>query len=194
MRHRRDIRKALGGYPKEIILNDGTGVTIRPVTGGDARSLHDFFMRLTEDDRWFLNHDVRDLELIHGWVAEQDPDRVLSVVALLQGRIIANAVLMLKVYGAKSHIGKVRICVDPGYRERRLGTWMLLDLHNLGMDLGLKRLTMQLVRDRDVSLIGAVGRLDFRQVAVLENYVLDRQGIAHDLVIMTKTLPEGPVR
>jgi ribosomal protein S18 acetylase RimI-like enzyme len=96
---------------------------------------------------------------------------------------------MMKRYGAKSHIGKVRISVDPGFRDRRLGTWMLLDLVNLSMTMGLQMLVMRLVQDRDASLINGVRKLDFIEEAVLKNYLMGREGQAHNLVIMTKRLP-----
>jgi len=172
-----------------VILKDGTGVTLRPLEPGDEEALHRMFRRLTEDERWFLNHDVTDARLIHEWVSDQDPNRVVSVVALLEGRIIANAVLMMKDYGAKSHVGKVRITVVPEFRERRLGTWMLLDLISLGMSVGLRMLVMRLVEGRDASLINSVRKLGFDEEAVLRDYVLDKDGNPQNLVIMIKRLP-----
>jgi hypothetical protein len=183
------VKEMFRDYPKEVILKDGTGVTLRPLEPGDEQSLHSLFRRFNEEDRWFLNHDVTDADLIHRWVHELNQERVVSIIARLEGRIIANAVLMMKDYGAKSHIGKVRITVDPDFRERRLGTWMLLDLISLGMAVGLRMLVMRLVQDRDASLINSVRKLDFKEEAVLRDYVLDRGGGPHHLVIMTKRLP-----
>jgi ribosomal protein S18 acetylase RimI-like enzyme len=96
---------------------------------------------------------------------------------------------MMKRYGAKRHIGKIRISVDPSYRERRLATWMLLDLVNLAMATGLRLLVMRLVKYRDESVINSVKKLDFVEEGFLKDYVLDRQGNPHGLVIMTKRLP-----
>ena len=176
-------------YPKEVILKDGTGVTLRPLRVGDEHALFEMFGRLPEDDLWFLNHDVSDSELIADWIKKLDPSRVISLVALLEGRIIANAALMMKRYGAKSHIGKVRISVEPGFRDKRLGTWMLLDLVNLAMAVGLELLVMRLVQDRDASVINAVRKLGFTEEAVLKNYLRGKGGQAHNLLIMTKRLP-----
>lgn len=189
MEKHRNEEIALRGYPKEVILKDGTGVTLRPAQKGDEKALYEMFKRLSEEELWFLNHDVTDPKLVDDWIKSLDPKRVISIVAVLEGRIIANAVLMRKVYGAKSHIGKIRISADPRYRDKRLGTWMLLDLMNLAMAIGLKMLVMRLVRDRDAPVIGGAKKLDFIEEAVLKNYVLDKEGNPHDLVIMTKRLP-----
>ena len=189
MRCQRDFSELLKDYPKEVILKDGTGVTLRPLKDGDENTLFKMFRRLSVDDLWFLNHDVSDPGLIADWINNLDPNRVISIVALLEGRIVGNAVLMMKRHGAKSHIGKVRISVDPGFRDRRLGTWMLLDLVNLSMAMGLQMLVMRLVQDRDASLINGVRKLGFIEEAVLKNYLMGGEGQAHNLVIMTKRLP-----
>jgi ribosomal protein S18 acetylase RimI-like enzyme len=185
---KRSPRDVLRDYPKEVILSNGTGVTLRPLLPGDQKLLFEMFRRLTEEELWFLNHDVSDSTLIEEWIRNLNPNRVISVVALLEGKIIGNAALMLKSYGAKSHIGKVRISVDPAYRGIRLATWMLLDLINLAMAIGLQMLVMRLVQDRDISVINGVRKLDFTEAAVLKNYVLDREGNPHNLVILTKRL------
>jgi ribosomal protein S18 acetylase RimI-like enzyme len=189
MRCQRDFSELLKDYPKEVILKDGTGVTLRPLKDGDEDALFKMFRRLSVDDLWFLNHDVSDPGMIAEWINNLDPNRVISIVALMEGRIVGNAVLMMKRYGAKSHIGKVRISVDPGFRDRRLGTWMLLDLVNLSMTMGLQMLVMRLVQDRDASIINSVRKLDFIEEAVLKNYLIGGGGQTHNLVIMTKRLP-----
>jgi L-amino acid N-acyltransferase YncA len=190
MKKRYDPAGILKGYPKEIILKDGTGVTLRSLRDGDQEALFGLFQSLSEEDLWFLNQDVSDRQLMDEWVRGLDPNRVVSIVAVLEGAIVGNAVLMMKTYGAKSHIGKVRITVAPPYRDKRLGTWMLLDLVNLAMAVGLRLLTMRLVRGRDASVISGVGKLGFVEQAVLKDYVVDREGNPHDLVVMSKRLPE----
>jgi GNAT superfamily N-acetyltransferase len=185
----RDVKEVLLDYPKEVILKDGTGLTLRPIRKGDEEALHAMFGRLPEEDLWFLNHDVSDPGMIGEWIGDLDAGRVLSIAAVLEGLIIGNAVLMRKRFGAKSHIGKIRISVDPRFRDRGLGTWMLLDLINLAMSVGLRMLVMRLVRERDLPVIMGIEKLGFAEEAVLRNYVLDRAGRSHDLVIMTKRLP-----
>ena len=123
---------------------------------GDQDALFRMFHRFPKDELWFLNHDVNDPALMDEWIGNLDLKRVVSIVALLEGKVIANAVLMMKGYGAKKHIGKIRIAVDPAMREKRLGTWMLLDLINLAVVIGLKILVMRLIEDRDMAVIQGV--------------------------------------
>ncbi len=188
MERQRTLASVLRDYPKEVILKNGTGVTLRPLRDGDQKALFEMFQRFPKEELWFLNHDVNRPELIDGWIQNLGNRRVVSVVALLEGRIIANAVLMRKDYGAKRHIGKVRIAVDPAMREKRLGTWMLLDLINLAVAIGLRILVMRLIEDRDMAVIQGVKKLLFVEQAVLRDHVLDMEDNPHNLVILTKRL------
>ena len=188
MERQRTLTNVLNDYPKELILNDGTGVTLRPLADGDQDALFKMFHRFPKEELWFLNQDVNDPDLIDGWVRNLNPKRVVSIIALLEGRVIANAVLMMKDYGAKKHIGKIRIAVDPAMREKRLGTWMLLDLINMAVAIGLEILVMRLIEDRDIAVIQGVKKLDFVERAVFKDYVLDMEENPHNLVILTKRL------
>ena len=188
MERQRTLTNVLNDYPKELILNDGTGVTLRPLADGDQDALFKMFHRFPKEELWFLNQDVNDPDLIDGWVRNLNPKRVVSIIALLEGRVIANAVLMMKDYGAKKHIGKIRIAVDPAMREKRLGTWMLLDLINMAVAIGLEILVMRLIEDRDIAVIQGVKKLDFVERAVFKDHVLDMEENPHNLVILTKRL------
>ncbi len=181
----------LEDYPKEVILNDGTGVTLRPLQAGDEALLFTMFNRFSEDDRWFLNHETNDPKVFDTWLRNKDTDGVISIVAVLEGGIIAHAALIRKPSGSRSHIGKIWISVDPSFREKRLGTWMLLELVNLAMTMGLEILVMKLIKGRDSAVMRGVKNLDFFEEAVLKDYIRDRGGNPYDLVIMVKRPHRG---
>jgi L-amino acid N-acyltransferase YncA len=175
-------------YPKEVILKDGTGVTIRLTREEDAQKIFEMFQRFSEEDRWFLDDDVSDRKLIDSRVKEINRNRFNSIVAQLEDRIIALGLLKREGHGSQSHIGTIVISVDPQFRENRLGTWVLLDLINLAMEMGLEKLMMSLVRDRDALVIRGVKGLDFFEEARFQDHAKDKDGQAHDLVVMTKRL------
>jgi hypothetical protein len=175
-------------YPKEVILRDGTGVTLRLLRKEDRDPLLEMFSRLSEDDRWFLDGSLPDPAAEEKGMEKTSRNTMLSIAAFLEGKIIANGTLVRTCCGATSHVGKVRISVDPVFRGKYLATWMLLDLINLAMAWGLEILIMRLVQDKDLYLIRSVKKLDFSEEAILEDYVRDRQGNPHNLVIMIKRL------
>ena len=179
----------LKDYPKEVILRDGSGVTLRPLREDDEPLLHRMLSRLPDEDRWFLGLGDRVAEYAKKWAQNPDPDRVISIVAVLEGDMIAVAALVRGRPGAEGHVGRILISVAPAFRERRLGTWMLLDLVNAAMSMGLERLVMYLVEGRDESIMRGVEKLRFVKEAVLEAFIKDSNGAFHDLAIMVKRIP-----
>ena len=175
-------------YPKEAILKDGTGVTIRLTRENDEQKIFEMFQRFPEEDLWFLDDDVSDRKLINSRVKEINRDRFNSIVAQLEDRVIALGLLKREHHGSQSHIGTILISVDPQFRENRLGTWILLDLINLAMEMELEKLMMSLVRNREAIVIRGIKSLDFIEEARFRDHVKGMDGQTHDLVVMTKRL------
>jgi hypothetical protein len=178
----------LEDYPKEAILKDGTGVSMRPLQQGDENLLVEMFKRFSEGDLWFIEGNVTDSGWIQNWVKDVDLKKMMSIVAVLGDEIIACGNLKQEHYEAERHVGKIRISVVPSFREKHLATWMLLDLINLAIEAGLETLVMPLVEDRDSPLIRSIEKLEFSKEAVLKNYVKDRAGSPHNLALMIKRL------
>lgn len=177
-------------YPKLLVLKDGTPVLLRPMRPEDERELRAFFERIPERERWFRRENVLDPTVIHKWFENMDYMRVLPMVAIREedGRIIANLSLHRRPWGFLSHIGHIRILVDPAYRGLRLGTWMLLDLVKLAMGMGVEKIVAEFVSGVEDAAMKGVEKLDFFKAAVLERHVKDPEGNYHDLVIMVKNL------
>jgi len=173
-------------YPKELVLKNCTEVVIRPLTEQDEQALRDFYSQVSEEDRWFMRFNVMDPAVIRGWV--QGKDEVFSIVADCCGQIAAHARLHTHAYGCYHHQGRLRIIVLPEFRQKRLGSWMLLDLIHLAMEKGLRELRADFVVGIEDAAIEAAYKLDFFKKALLEDFIIDPQGQLHNLLIMTKRL------
>jgi len=175
-------------YPKELVLKTGEEAVIRPLEKTDPQLLVDFYRGIPDDDRWYLRYDFLDPEVIRKWFDDIDSGTVRSIVALADDAIIAHASLYLRGFGSTTHVGRLRIMVAPQFRHKRLGTWMLLDLIQLAMDMGLTDLRSDFVADVEAAAIDAAFKLDFFEYATLKDYAKDPDGNRHDLVIMIKRL------
>src|SRR5438132_12138132 len=71
-------------------------------------------------------------------------------------RVVAAAALERRV----PEVAFLSMAIDPGYRGRRLGTWLLLDLVHLAAGLGIERLETAL-HPGDAAYRAALERLDF---------------------------------
>ena len=177
-------------FPRVATLNDGQQVTIRPLQSDDDTALHQFFLRVPEEDRFYLNNDVTSLEVIRGFTGNISLDVAIPLVAVSDDKIIADSTLHRSRRASRRHVGELRIVVDPDYRGRGLGARLIDELIQLGVDLGLERLAFELVDRREMPAIQAASAAGFEQVAVLEGRVRDMYGIMQDLVILELPLEE----
>lgn len=181
------------GYPRNLILKDGSEVALRPLDPmRDEAGLVDFFARVPEDERWYLVDEVADKKVVRSWARNVDPKRVLPIVAVREdGAIAAVATLHRYAHGARGHIGRIRLVVDAAQRNQRLGTYMLLDIIQLAVDVGLDLLVVEFIKGVEDKAIRAARRLDFFEQAVLADYARDQRGNRYDLVIMVKRIHRG---
>ncbi len=104
---------------------------------------------------------------------------------------VGHGSLHTRGFGATKHVGRFRVIVMPEFRNKRLGTWMLLDLIQAAMDKGLEALRADLIVGMEDGAIEAVRKFDFFKRAELKGYAVDPQGERHDMVVMVKRLHKG---
>ena len=175
-------------YPKECVLKDCEEAIIRPLASEDEKLLEGFYHRIPETDRWCMRYDTDRTDVIQKWMGHIDDGQVFSIVALCAGDIVGHGSLHMRDFGVTKHVGRFRIVVLPEFRNKRLGTWILLDLIQAAMDKGLQTLRTDLIKDLEDAAIEAVKKFDFFQRGELKNYAVDPEGNKHDMVIMIKRL------
>ena len=131
-------------FPCTAALYDGEEVTIRPLQPGDKAELLGFFLRVPEDDRFYLNSDVAAPEVIGEFTDRIDLEQTIPLVATVEDRILADATLHRSRRAARRHVGEIRVVVDPEYRNRGLGVRLIHELIQLGRDLELRTLVFEL--------------------------------------------------
>jgi GNAT superfamily N-acetyltransferase len=144
----------------------------------------EFFRRVPEEERFYLKEDVTIPEVINSWVQHIDYNRVFPMVALVHGEIVADATLHRTRAKARSHVGEIRIVVDPKYRNQGLGTMMVRELVEIAYDNGLDNLLFELVEGKEDDAIRVSERLGFTRVTTVPNAVKDMENKLHNLVVM----------
>ena len=129
---------ALAEYPKTVVLKDGAHLVLRPMAPGDDGRFAALLASLPLDEGGAI-------------AAGSEP-----VVLAFDGADAVGALVLER----QDTVGTVRVLLAPGYRGRRLGTWMLLDAVHLGAGLGLARLVAR-PRPDDPAYGAALRRLDF---------------------------------
>lgn len=178
-------------YPKECILKDCEEVVIRPLEPEDEAALNRFYGCIPEEDRWNLRYDTTKPEIIHSWIEKMKAGDIISIIAICSGDIVGHGSLRHRAFGITKHVGRFHIAVLPNYRNKRLGTWLLLDLVQVAMDKGLELMRADLIVGMEDAAIEAARKLDFIKRAELKGYAQDPQGNKYDMVIMIKRLHSG---
>jgi len=179
---------SLDRYPKEIILKDHTEIVLRPIEEGDLDNMVQFYKHLQVPFRWFLKEDPCDAEIIQKWIANHQMRKAFFLLAVHDDQIVANAILLMRLYGGRKHVGRLRIILAPDFMGKQLGNWMIFDLTKRAMEKGLEKLRADFVVGVEDRSIKAFQKMHFVKEGLLTDYVQDEKGNYHDYQIMTKQI------
>ncbi|MDP6453253.1 MAG: GNAT family N-acetyltransferase [SAR202 cluster bacterium] len=182
----------LSEYPKQLEAADDSVIIIEPLRPENRDALLEFFLRVPEDDRYYLKEDVTSPKVVGEWIDNMDYSRALPLIAQEDGRIVADGTLHRRRAGARSHLAEIRIVVDPDYRNKGVGRALMRELISIAEDSGLEKVIFELVADEQDDAKAAASALGFVQLSVVPNHIKDVRGRLHDLLIME--LPLGKWR
>ncbi len=174
----------LDDYPKEIELRDGENAIIRIATHDDETRLALFFLSVPEDQRDFLEYDLSDQESLQGWFGGPHWEEAFPMLAEVNGRIVAVA--LLKTYRVPwySHVGETWMIVHENMRGLGLGRIMASEIGGLALDLGIEKIKSE-VRADALSAIKILKQIGYVHEGILTDYVKDNQGQTHNVAIMS---------
>lgn len=176
-------------YPKKVTLRDGTAITLRLMVREDAEAVLQFFLAIPEAERWYLKEDVTSPRTVQRWAEDIDYRRALPLLAMTDdNRIVADAVLIRRRGGSRSHVAEFRIVVAPDFRNRGLGVTLIRELCDIANDAGIEKIVAEMVLGAEDEAINAAEWLGFYKVATLEAMAKDQEGHDCDLVIMNMPL------
>jgi len=187
-------------YPKTVALRDGTEVLVRRLAAGDEDALLSFFQAVPEAERFFLKDDVTSPDLIRGWVRDAerpDPEpsptprtagRAFALIAVDDGRVLAEAALVRRRGGARGHLADLRVVVAQDYRHRGLGTAILSELLDVARDSGLNGVLFEAVADVQAQALAAAESLGFIRLGLVHGGAIDPDGRLHDVVMLVMPL------
>jgi len=157
---------------------------IRPIEAGDSEALSRFFERIPESDRTFLKEDVGDPRVLADWV-RPDAGRTIAV----DDDQVVGALAVVPLVGWSSHVGEVRLVVDPEHRGRGIGRRLARQAVLDAVDMGLGKLVVEVISDQ-APLIAMFRGLGFEPEALLTDHVRDRSGQTRDLIVLANSVDE----
>ncbi len=177
------IRRIQRRYPSTDRLRGGRELILRLMTESDRTAWLSFARRLPPDDLLYMRWDVADERAVDQWLANIALGRTLTVLALEGTEIVGEASLTHNETDWTRHIGDIRIVVGPQVRGEGLGRFLAEEIFVLAELLGLLRLTAQMAHDQERAQAVFRG-LGFEPVALLPGFVMRRDAVLRDLVVM----------
>ena len=154
---------------------------IRPLEQRDQVALREFLRRIPEGDRTFFNEPVDDDAVLASWFAG-DGARWL---ALADGEMLGY-VAILPLQAWSSHVGEIRLIVDPAHRGEGVGTALARHAILEALRSGLSKLVVEVLANQEFT-IEMFSALGFDPEALLTGQVRDRGGELLDLMILAHT-------
>lgn len=174
-------------FPKDVGIKDGKTIKCRPLQAEDRDELFALFQAIPNGDRLFLKDDVSNQNVIDEWCNNINYDTIFPLVALCEGKIVADGTLHKQRERWMRPIGKVRLVVHPDYRRRHIGVCLVEELIEIARDAGLSKLDAEFIAEQ-TGAIEAFRSIGFTTAAVLHDHVYDLKGQTHDFVILTYDL------
>ena len=157
---------------------------IRPLEPGDRAAVERFLRRVPEGDRTFFKENVDDPTVIDAW-ARPSAARVLAVD---EGDVLGYLALV-PFHGWSSHVGEVRVIVDPEHRGRGVGRALARRAVLEAVALELSKLIVEVISDQESTVL-MFRSLGFEPEALLLDHVRDRSGRLRDLLLLAHSVDE----
>jgi RimJ/RimL family protein N-acetyltransferase len=120
---------------------------------------------------------------VERWAKSLDYDAALPILAVQGNRVVGSATLYRNGTGWKQRVGIVRILIDSDFRHKGLGTAMIREIRHLGEKLALNYLLAEVIEEQQAA-VRALERMGFERAVVYRNFINDRKGDLHNLVVL----------
>lgn len=169
-------------YPRTVPHADGE-ITLRLMTEADAAAVLAFAQALPAHDLLFLPRDITQPKVMEAWARDIGRGTILSVLALRGSAVLGCAAVIRDPHSWSGHVGEVRVLLSPELRGGGFGQQLAQEGCALALEHGLEKLVAQMTVDQR-GAIAVFQALGFRPEALLTQHVKDREGTAHDIVVL----------
>jgi len=175
------------GFPKDITLPNGSGITLRLMELGDKNKILAFARSLPQDDLLFLRTDITESASVEEWARNVERGDTATVIAEANGEIVGYASVHSDQARWTRRVGEIRVQVGATHRGVGLGRHLASQIFRIGQLRGLKKMAAMMTPDQ-AGARAAFEKLGFQVEALLQDWVVDRNGRPRDLLIMSHDL------
>ena len=178
---RAELAKALSAYPLKVTLN-GRSYTIRQMTTTDGEALRAFAHDLSAHDRLYMRRDLTSDDGIESWLDDIRNGVIHSLLAEDEQGVAGFTTIHLNKLEWTRHVADIRVATAARTRRTGLGRLLVREGFNLALALDVEKLMARMTPDQNGARI-LFEELGFTPEALLKDYVKDREGNYHDLLL-----------
>lgn len=170
-------------FPRQVTLGR-KAFNVRWMKPGDGAALLAFARSLDEDDLLFLRMDLTNQEAVDDFMRQIGDGSRVALIAESNGAMVGYGSLNRRPAHWQRHLGEIRTIVSKENRGGGLGRFLAEQMFATAREMGLTKVVAQMAREQD----GArrmFQRLGFTAEALLADWIQDRDGKPHDLVLMS---------
>ncbi len=153
----------------------------QPLAAGHLPALRAFLAALPDEDVTLVKEDVRDPAVADAWAAGRGAGRWW--VATGEDGAVLGLVGVRPLVGWSSHVGELRLVVDPARRRQGLGRALARHALREALEAGLAKVVVEVVAEQE-GAARMFGELGFRGEALLRDHIRDRDGELRDLLVL----------
>jgi len=177
-------RNGIDHYTHEITLPSGRTAWLRLMTAVDKRPVLEFARSLPPNDLLFLRSDITEEAAVDAWIADIEKGATVSLLAEMDGRVVGYASLHHDQARWTRRVGEIRVLLGPSSRGAGLGRRLAEEIFHFGERRGIKKMAAMMTPDQ-AGARAAFERLGFQVEALLQDWVVDRNGRPRDLLVMS---------
>ena len=181
------VHNHASGFPKELKLPDGRHAQLRLMGLSDRQKMLEFARALPPDDLLFLRTDITEPSIIDEWVRNVERGTTVTVLAEVDGGMAGYASVHSDQARWTRRVGEIRVQVGRQFRGLGLGRRLAAEIFKLGQSRGVKKMAAMMTPDQ-TGARAAFEKLGFQVEALLQDWVVDREGRPRDLLIMSYDL------
>ncbi|MFT4887243.1 MAG: GNAT superfamily N-acetyltransferase [Pseudohongiellaceae bacterium] len=174
----------LSDYPQTAELKSGKSITLKAMHADDRSAIMAFAKQLPEEDLLFLTIDLTQKESIDGWLNNIKTGSSISLVAYAGDELVGYATVHKETAPWTRKVGEIRVNIAPQMRSQGLGRLLISHIFDIARDNELTKILARMTSEQKDAQT-AFGKLGFVAEALLADFIVDRKGVSHDLVMMT---------
>jgi L-amino acid N-acyltransferase YncA len=172
---------------KTLTLSDGRMVALRAMGLADRDKIIAFARSLPQDDLLFLRTDITESSNIDDWMRHIKEGATVTILAEIDEKLAGYASVHTDQARWTRTIGEIRMQVGRQFRGLGLGRVLAAEIFAIGKERGLRKMAAMMTPDQ-AGARAAFEKLGFQIEALLQSWVVDRNGRPRDLLIMSQML------